>query len=329
MMTDPSPITPEFRLDVGGAVIALTCRQPGLAAGLSAWFDRASADDSGPPQVTLDLTVAPHDDEPAFPRSLLTSKRLLPGGGGFDIADGLVTGWYDAATGRGAVCVKAALMTGRLTRIFEQVLYQAHASARQRMDRPAWLVHSSAVIVEGHGFLFVGPSGAGKSTVARLSAGLHVLGDEMSLVRPGPGGWELVGTPFNGTFRDKQPGVAPLRAILLLEHGSGHELAGIPPGEAVAVLAGEIVPPVGLDEIPGPGTLPAMVDAARLMAADTTLKLLRFRPDAGFWQTLAAAFDLPAGARPAGEPTKRDDPKMRDDPTHRDDPTMRGASDVS
>lgn len=305
MMTDPTPFRPEYRLDVGGAVIALACPQAGLAAGLAAWFGRTSADDSGPPQVTIEVTVVPHDDQPAFPRSLLTSKRLLPAGGGFDIADGLITGWYDRTTGRGAMRVKAALMTGRLTRIFEQVLYQAHVSARQRMEQPAWLIHSSAVIADGQGFLFVGPSEAGKSTVARLSAGMHVLGDEMTLVRPGTNGWELVGTAFNGTFRDKQPGVAPLRAILLLEHGPGHELADVAPGEAVAFLAGEIVPPVGLDEVPGKGTLPAMVDAAQFLAANATLKLLRFRPDAGFWQTLAAGFGLPDGVRPTGDPMDR------------------------
>jgi len=306
MMTDLTVSRPEYRLDVGGVVIALVCPQPGLATGLAAWFDRASADDCGPPHVTLEVTVVPHDDEPAFPRSLLTSKRLLPtGGGAFDIADGLITGWYDRATSHGAVRVKAALMTGRLTRIFEQVLYQAHASARQQLGQPAWLIHSSAVIAHGQGFLFVGPSGAGKSTVARLSAGLHVLGDEMSLLRPGPHGWELVGTPFNGTFRDKRPGAAPLRAILLLEHGSEHELADVTPSEAVAFLAGEIVPPVGLDEVPGPTTLPAMVDAAQLMVTNTTLKFLRFRPDAGFWPTLAAGFGLPDGIRPTNDATDR------------------------
>jgi hypothetical protein len=61
----------------------------------------------------------------------------------------------------------------------------------------------------------------------------------------------------------------------------------------VAVLAGEIVPPVGLDEIPGPDTLPRMVDAAQAIAANTTLKVLRFTPDPGFWKTLEGAFGLP------------------------------------
>lgn len=296
----PSAGASEYRLEIGDAIVALQCPQPGLAEGLAVWFDRASVPvDAGPPAVTLQVTVVAHDDQPSFPRSLLTTKRLLADGA-FDIADGLIGGRFDPATGRGEVRVKAALLTGRLTRIFEQVLYQAHASARARLGSPAWLVHSSSVIVDGQGFLFVGPSGSGKSTVAGLSAGRHVLGDEMSLVRPlaggGAPGWELVGTPFNGTFRTKRPGSAPLRAVLLLEHGPAHELVDADPSAAVAVLAGEIVPPVGLDEVPGPGTLPRMVDAAGAIAANTTLKVMRFTPDPGFWKTLEAAFGLPPQA---------------------------------
>lgn len=291
-MTDHETRHPEYRLDVGGVIIALVCPQPGLAEGLAAWFGLPSAPGGPAADVTLEVTVTAHHDKPSFPRSLLTAKRLQPGGG-FDIADGLVTGHFDASSGHGAVRVKAALFEGRLTRIFEQVLYQAHASARRRRPQPAWLVHSSAVIADGQGFLFVGPSGAGKSTVARLSAGRHVLGDEMSLVRPlAGGGWELVGTPFNGTFREKTPGSAPLRAILLLEHAERHELVGAADAEAVAVLAGEIVPPVGLDELPDATTLSAMVDAATAVARDSTLKVLRFRPDPGFWHPIAAAFGL-------------------------------------
>ncbi|MBK7188683.1 MAG: hypothetical protein IPH86_08440 [bacterium] len=104
--------------------------------------------------------------------------------------------------------MKAAL-SRRSLRIFEQ-LYQAYASARQRPDKTAWLVHPSAVIADGQGFLFVGPSEAGKSTVAKLSSQLHVLGDEMNLLAPrAGGGWDLIGTPFNGLFRARKPGRAP------------------------------------------------------------------------------------------------------------------------
>ncbi len=299
-MTADEHTVPEFRLEVGGSAIALRCPQPGLAEGLAKWFGLPSADPSVPAPVSLELTLVAHDDSPSFPRSLLTTKRLLPAanlpgasGTGFDIANGLITGWYNAADGRGAVHVKAALLDGRYTRIFEQLLYQAYASARQRLEQTAWLVHSSAVIADGQGFLFVGPSEAGKSTVAKLSSHLHVLGDEMNLLAPrAGGGWDLIGTPFNGLFRARKPGRAPLRAVLLLEHGSTHELAEVPAAEAVTRLGGEIVPFVGLDQVPGPQTLPDMIDAAGAVAAETTLKVMRFTPDSGFWPLLAARFAL-------------------------------------
>lgn len=302
---------PEYRLDVGGLVLNLRCPQRGLAEGLAAWFGQPGAPASMPAPVVLDLHVEMDDAQSEFPRSLLTTKRLLPRTGGdggqpFDIADGLLRGWYDAASGRGAVTVKSALLDGPYTRIFEQLLYQAHASARQLLGHDAWLAHSSAVIAGGQGFLFVGPSGAGKSTVARLSAAHHVLGDEMSLLLPraGAAGWELVGTPFNGLFRDRKPGRAPLRAVILLEHGARHELVDVPQAEAVARLGAEIVPPVGLDQVPGPGTLPAMIDAAGRIAAVTPLKVLRFTPDAGLWATLAEGFGL-AGISPESSPEEQ------------------------
>ncbi len=288
---------PEYRLDVGGAVIALRCPQPGLAEGLAAWFGLVSSPQ--PADVTLTVEVIAHDDAPCFPRSLLTTKRLLPRGAGdsaqpFDIADGLIRGRYDAAAGAGEVQVKAALLQGHHPRIFEQLLYQAHRSALRRREQTAWLVHSSAVIAGGRGYLFVGPSGAGKSTVAQLSAAHHVLGDEMNLLLPRPGGgWDVAGTPFNGLFRAKRPGRAPLAAVLLLEHGPAPELRDPEPAEAVAALAAEIVPPVGLDEGPGPGTLPAMVETAHAVAAQTALKVLRFAPDPGFWPLLTATFRQP------------------------------------
>ena len=55
------------------------------------------------------------------------------------------------------------------------------------------LVHASAVVWRGQGFLFLGASDAGKTTVARLSQGLAeaILDDEIVLIRPGSAGYSL------------------------------------------------------------------------------------------------------------------------------------------
>ena len=185
---DGHPRSPEYRLDLGGAVIALTLPATGAGRGPGRLV-RPPGRAPAPAQVTArdDGRAARRQARvPAFAadeQAAAGSRKAC----GFDIADGLIAGWYDAATGRGAVRVKAALLDGRYTRIFEQLLYQAHASARRRLEQPAWLVHSSAVIVGGQGFLFVGPSGAGKSTVARLSAAPSRAGrrDEPATAAPG------------------------------------------------------------------------------------------------------------------------------------------------
>jgi hypothetical protein len=95
-----------------------------------------------------------------------------------------------------------------------------------------------------------------------------------------------VGTPFNGLFRDKRPGSAPLAGVLLLEQAPRHALREARTLEAVPLLAREIAPPVGLDAVPDDRTLPAMMDLAAGLAAESPLKVLEFLPDEGFWQVI-------------------------------------------
>jgi energy-coupling factor transporter ATP-binding protein EcfA2 len=142
------------------------------------------------------------------------------------------------------------------------------------------------VIHAGAGYLFAGPSGSGKTTIAHLSAEHHVLSDEMPIVEFRDGTAWIVGTPFNGLFREKSPGAAPLRAILLLTHGPTHALAKVGPGEAAAVLAAEIAPPVGLDQTSDGSTAAAMLEFATRLALTVPVRRLIFRPDPGFWRVV-------------------------------------------
>ena len=276
-----------YRLRVGQVVIALNCPDAEYADSLATYF--AQADDPGPPTVELDLNLVGHDDLPPIPNSLITTKTLTTGGG-FDIADGLVRGTFDPATGRGSLHVKNALTCGLLTRVVEQILYQAWHSGRRRLGYQACLIHSSGVIRDGRGYLFVGPSEAGKSTVANLSQDATVLNDEMNLVEFHPDGAQLVGTPFNGHYRDKQPGSAPLAAVLLLEHGPSHRLESVGLGAAAGAVAAQIAPPVGLEEVAGSQTRLDMLDLGSRLLEWVPVKRLVFLPDAGFWPLLTRTF---------------------------------------
>ena len=277
----------QYRLRVGEVVIGLNCPDSQHAADLADYF--AQDNDAATPTIELDLDLVAHDDQPTIPNSLILTKTLT-GQGKFDIADGLIRGHFDPATGKGAVQVKRVLTSGILTKVFEQLLYQAWPSARRRLGYEACLVHSSGVIRGGRGFLFVGPSTAGKTTIAGLSKGGTVVNDEMNLVEFHPDGARLVGTPFNGHYRSKRPGSAPLAAILLLGHGPAHKLVPVGLGEAAGEVAGQVAPPVGLEDMPDNATRLAMLDMGSRLLEWVPVKRLVFTPDAGFWPLLTRTF---------------------------------------
>ncbi|HOX27196.1 MAG TPA: hypothetical protein PLL30_15785 [Candidatus Krumholzibacteria bacterium] len=276
----------EYRLRVGRVVIGLVCPDANFADSLGIYFARPS--DPAAATIRLDLDLVPHSDIPAIPNSLILAKTLTADG--FDIAGGLIRGRFDRRSGTGELHVKTILTSGRLTRVFEQILYQAWHSARERAGYDACLIHSAGVIHADRGFLFVGASEAGKTTVARLSRDRIVLNDEMNLVEFEPGGPRLVGTPFNGHFRDKGAGAAPLAAVLLLEHGPEHRLDVVGPGAAASAIGGQVAPPVGLDGIGGGGTTQAMLEAGSRLVEAAPVRRLRFLPDAGFWPLLTETF---------------------------------------
>jgi hypothetical protein len=277
----------QYRLRVGEVVIALNCPDPQYAASLAEYF--AQPCDPAPPVVELDLNIVLHDTEPAVPNSLILTKALT-GDGGFDIADGLIRGRFDPATGKGELHVMNALTSGLLTRVFEQILYQAWHSGRRRLGYDACLVHSSGVIRNGRGYLFVGASEAGKTTVANLSQDYTVTNDEMNLVEFHADGARLRSTPFNGHYRDKQAGTAPLAAVLLLEQGPAHRLESVGCGLAAGAVAGQIAPPVGLEEVADTETRLAMLDLGSRLVEWVPVRRLIFLPDRGFWPIIKRTF---------------------------------------
>lgn len=278
-----------YCLSIGDVTLDLTCTPSIMTDFLADWFNQPSS--SKTPDIHLDLDLIPHADAPTLPNSLMTTKTRQSDGQ-FNISDGLITGHYDPKSRQGVIKAKATLVRGQLMRVLEQIFYQAFNSACPLHAENQFLIHSSAVIHSGQGFLFVGPSEAGKTTVARCSSHLHVLGDEMNIIKATEDGLELIGTPFNGTFREKKPGRAPLRAVFLLEHLPSPTLTQPGLAETVSTLAAEVVPAVGLDDLPSPQTVPVMVDQATLLAQSVPYLRLGFRPDPGFWRLIEQRFDL-------------------------------------
>jgi hypothetical protein len=107
-------------------------------------------------------------------------------------------------------------------------------------DRNAVLLHSSAVVLNGQGLLFVGHSEAGKSTIVTMlknaiverthhhsSIQVEILCDDRNIVRKWEYGWRVHGTWSHGTVADVSPNSAPLRAILFLQQDTRNKITAL------------------------------------------------------------------------------------------------------
>ncbi len=97
--------------------------------------------------------------------------------------------------------------------------------ARLLADRHGCILHSSGVVINGHGLVFLGHSEAGKSTmVTLLRRKAHILCDDRIVVRRFRDFYRIYGTWSHGTVPDVSGRSAPLRAVFLLEKAECNEL---------------------------------------------------------------------------------------------------------
>jgi hypothetical protein len=111
-------------------------------------------------------------------------------------------------------------------------------------DRDACYFHSSAVIMDGAGLVFVGHSEAGKSTILELlQNAAHPLCDDRNIIRRWPDGHRIHGSWSHGQVPIVSPASAPLRAVLLLEQSPHNRLTRVAPLDALPPLLGCVIKP--------------------------------------------------------------------------------------
>jgi hypothetical protein len=139
------------------------------------------------------------------------------------------------------------------------------------------LVHACGVRHEDQGLLFAGVSGAGKSTLAGLwkSTGAWVLSDDRIIIRPGPGGFAMHGTPWHGDALTSRPESAPLKKIFFLEKAARHYERRLSPSDAAARLLVRCFPPFYDQE-----AMDFIVNFLSRMAEEVPCVELGFVPDA-------------------------------------------------
>jgi|WetSurMetagenome_2_1015567.scaffolds.fasta_scaffold246203_1 hypothetical protein len=140
------------------------------------------------------------------------------------------------------------------------------------------LLHSSGLICDDQGWLFVGMSGAGKSTIAKIwqAAGGKILGDDRIVLRRQNGLLHIHGTPWPGELGVASPDSAPLKNIFFLEKSPRNFIRPLPPMEVVTrLVAGSFLP------LYNKQGMAAILDFFSQVISDIPCYELGFVPEAG------------------------------------------------
>lgn len=112
------------------------------------------------------------------------------------------------------------------------------------LEHQGFMLHSSAVILDGGAYLFSAPSGTGKSTHTekwiRLF-GAEYLNDDKPALRLVDGVWMAYGTPWSGKHDLSKPAGVPLRGIAFLCRGDHNDISPMDTTEAIACLMSQTV----------------------------------------------------------------------------------------
>ena len=223
-----------------------------------------------------------------MPTSLFNEKTI--DGNHFNFSNGLIVGSLDLAHKQCSMATKNALFSNPTTRIFEQFLYQLYYTLLEnKYGNTAvskFLLHSSGVLKDGVGHVFVGASGSGKSTVAQLSDKYDIVNDEICLIERADDGYILQATPFNGYFRMKKNMSGPLKKIFILKQDYRHYIKKIARADYLAVLFRELVTPMNILSPSGMYALPQLFDCVIQLLEKVDCYELHFLPDNTFWRCI-------------------------------------------
>lgn len=259
-------------LSIGGLTVQVTTTDPRLADALCVrWKPYLNHDDASPAwQVTVAWTASEAADEAPLPRLRWETPALAR----IERAD--CRARFDLNAARAEVTLRSRAPWPLL----EYTLRVVYALLAFR--RGGVLFHGAGLRVRGHGVVLFGPSGIGKSTAAR-NAGDTVLNDDLVLLLPLGGRWQVCATPFTNPTQvppsagDRLPLAAMCRLVqspqVALEPLTGaaalaHLLAGVPVLPAEPHLAADLLPRL------------------RSLLRSVPLYILRLRADGDYWDLL-------------------------------------------
>ena len=115
----------------------------------------------------------------------------------------------------------------------------------QLIDFDGFMLHSSAVVVDGKAYLFTADSGTGKSTHTNLWLNLfgdraYVINDDKPALRLENGVWYVYGTPWSGKHNINVNTRVPLAGIACLERGKNNVIEPFSSSKAIALIFKQI-----------------------------------------------------------------------------------------
>ena len=128
----------------------------------------------------------------------------------------------------------------------ELAVYRKIAEKMPEYD--TFLMHGSAIAVDGSAYLFTAKSGTGKSTHTRLwreflGERALMVNDDKPLINISESGVTIYGTPYNGKHRIGNNISMPLKSICILERASENFIEKIDKSQAYKMLLQQVYRP--------------------------------------------------------------------------------------
>ena len=117
------------------------------------------------------------------------------------------------------------------------------------IDNEGFLLHASAVVVDGVAYCFSAPSGTGKSTHTNLwlevfkNKGAYIINDDKPAVKVVDGVPMIYGTPFSGKYDISVNTCVPLKALCFIQRSNINSIKKISPFQAASLVLDQTIRP--------------------------------------------------------------------------------------
>lgn len=117
------------------------------------------------------------------------------------------------------------------------------------IDNGGFLLHASAVVVDGVAYCFSAPSGTGKSTHTSLwlkefaDKGAYIINDDKPAIKLVDGVPMVYGTPFSGKYDISVNACVPLKALCFIERAETNSIRPVTPFKAATMILDQTIRP--------------------------------------------------------------------------------------